>query len=1442
MLSRAAETLLSVSIGLWLHSASANGTNDAGLLAYEGFNYAAATTLAGKNGGTGWSNSWVDVSGNSGETLRTGSLSASTVTGLGFDNRSLGNSAFVANASRAGRWLDCSPTGNFAQAGFLNASGAIGAPGKTLYLSFLQQPSGTVQFYEFEFHRNNLGDPGRIAGVGNDLADTPTINLRAPNGKHTPFGIGNTNVNFYILRIDYHGGSDDVFVYRNPTGATESDNEPALTMLAVADMSFNGISLAAFLNSVTVSHDEIRIGPSWNSVLGSPPAITMQPTNQAAYVGQDVDFTGQAISSQPVMLQWYCGSNAIAGATNASLVFSNVQLSDANTYWLAASNALGFAASQKASLIVQAIAVTLTTAPTLALGQGSNLMLGGTVCGAAPVAMQWYRNGQKIAGATNASYSITDGGFYAAGQYTLVASNAYGCVTSAVMNAFADLGGLLAYEGFNYTLFASDIAGANGGFGWDGAWINLGGNASSTGSNSLPAGSNAPAGFDSRSRDGSLSVASNSRKGRFLDCTPTGNFALHGYLDASGNIGADGKTLYLSFLQQLSDVLQFYEFEFKRGALDDSGRIAGIGNDTSDSSVHFRTESSPGGASTFLNLGPGSTNVAFYVVRIDFKAGNDDLFVYRNPTTTGEPASATLTASNLADLSFDGVSVAAYLNEVTVSHDELRFGMSWNDVVGTTVSQLRLSQRTNTTSSLLVAGSPNCDFAVQAAETPAGPWTNLGSIAVPNLGLGEFLETNATGARRFYRALNGLALSSLDPSDVVIADFEGQTYGSWSATGTAFGSGPAQGTLPNQNTVSGYQGSGLVNSFNGGDASTGTLTSPPFVITKPYLNFLIGGGNLPGQECLNLVISNVVVATATGANSETLAPRQWDVSAYLGQTATLGIVDSATGGWGHINVDQIVLSDAAFPSLTRTLPLTNTLLSLPVKNGSATKRITVSVGGNPVRDFDIGLADATPDWWAFVDLSPFSNQTATVSVSSLAAGSTGLSALFLTNGIVGASNLYREALRPQLHFCARRGWLNDPNGLTWNQGEYHLYYQHNPYGWSWGDMHWGHAVSSNLVQWTELPIGIYPHQYGDWAFSGSAVVDGNNTAGFKTGAEPPMVSAYTSTGRGQCIAFSNDRGRTFTDYSGNPVVINDGRDPRLLWYAPSNYWVMAVYDATGGDGIAFYSSPNLRQWTYRSRINGFFECPDLYALPLDGQSNAMKWVLSDASSGYMLGQFNGAVFTPETAKLTGNSGAAFYAAQTFSGMPAGDARLVRIGWGQIAMPGMLFNQMMYFPTELTLRTLSTGVQLCARPVAEITNLVANQYFWTNLAVSPGVNPLSGIRGTLFDIKALFTPGTVQTISFVFQDLTVTYSCSAQTLSCNGVTATLAPSGGVVQLEILVDRDSIELFGNNGQLYMPLPASNPVSSGQVSLSCTGGTATFNSLTVSKLKSAWPAPQQ
>ena len=543
-----------------------------------------------------------------------------------------------------------------------------------------------------------------------------------------------------------------------------------------------------------------------------------------------------------------------------------------------------------------------------------------------------------------------------------------------------------------------------------------------------------------------------------------------------------------------------------------------------------------------------------------------------------------------------------------------------------------------------------------------------------------------------------------------------------------------------------------------------------------------------------------------------------------------------------ICVDQITQTDIPLPRHTRELVAAKTYLNLPIRNGAPMRRMSVRADGKIVRKFDIQLAEGPPDWWAFLDLKPFQGRTIILEADYLPSNSQALSSIYQDDAIAGAASLYQEPLRPQVHFSTRRGWINDANGPIYYNGEYHLFYQHNPYGWDWGNMHWGHAVSPDLVHWRELSIGLYPHEYGDMAYSGSAVIDWNNTAGFKTGTNEAIVVAYTSTGRGECIAFSNDRGRTFTDYPGNPVVRNVGRDPRIFWYAPSNHWSMVVYNEAPGlpRGFAFYSSTNLREWTYQSRISDFFECPDLFPLPVDGQTNRIKWILNDASGDYLIGQFDGVRFTPETGKLKGNGGNAFYASQTFTEMPAGDSRRVQISWGRVPAPGMPFNQMMLFPTELSLRTFPGGIRLCAVPVREHELLRKSEYALTNLALAPGKNPLAGIRGDLLELETELEPGGATQISFTFRGVIVTYTPSTQKISCDGISNPLPLRNGKLQLQILVDRTSVEIFGNNGQLYMPMRANFSELDKAHAIAVQGGPAAFRSLKIYTLKSAWRAP--
>ena len=646
-------------------------------------------------------------------------------------------------------------------------------------------------------------------------------------------------------------------------------------------------------------------------------------------------------------------------------------------------------------------------------------------------------------------------------------------------------------------------------------------------------------------------------------------------------------------------------------------------------------------------------------------------------------------------------------------------------------------------------------------------------------------------------------VSAQDRPDHVVADFEGETYAPWMAEGTAFGTSPARGALPGQMAVEGFAGKGLVNSFRGGDDSTGTLTSPPFRVDRRHLNFLIGGGKFPGETCLDLLVDGAVVRTATGPNdkpggSERLDWASWDVADMAGKTVVLRVVDRRKGGWGHINVDQIVQSDRrrGVMNVAREFTVGAKYLYLPVDEKATIRRVKVS-DGNWSREFDIKLADGKPSFLSVLDLSSASGRRLRIEAN-LPEESKALDEITQGDSIPDSSSLYHEKGRPQFHFTSRRGWLNDPNGLVFFDGEYHLFYQHNPYGWDWGNMHWGHAVSPDLVHWKELPIALYPQRYGDMAFSGSAVVDTSNSSGFGDGKTTPLVAAYTSTGRGECIVFSVDRGRTWREFTGNPVVKHAGRDPRLLWHEPSKRWVMAVYDEEGGKrDVVFHSSPDLKAWTFESRISGFFECPDLFELPVEGTPGKTLWVLSAADGAYLLGQFDGKQFIPEPGGKQKVWHGNFYAAQTFSNEPK--KRRVQIGWAQgITFPGEPFNQQMGIPCELTLRTTEQGIRLFANPVEEVALLRGGSHSRVTATTTSGSSLTTNVSVTdQYDLRLQAEVGKSGELKLQLPGAIIAYDVASKVLTCNGVSAPIEPVAGRIKLRLLVDRGSIEVFGNDG---------------------------------------------
>jgi fructan beta-fructosidase len=435
--------------------------------------------------------------------------------------------------------------------------------------------------------------------------------------------------------------------------------------------------------------------------------------------------------------------------------------------------------------------------------------------------------------------------------------------------------------------------------------------------------------------------------------------------------------------------------------------------------------------------------------------------------------------------------------------------------------------------------------------------------------------------------------------------------------------------------------------------------------------------------------------------------------------------------------------------------------------------------------------------------------------------------------IPGAADFYSEALRPQFHFSQMIGWNNDPNGMVYYDGEWHLYLQHNPYGWKWGNMHWGHAVSKDLVHWEQLPIAIYNKKRGDWAFSGGACVDEHNTAGWQTGTEKVIVASWTSTGRGECLAYSNDRGRTFTEYEGNPVIKHGGRDPKIIWYEPGKHWVLAVFDVSEEDGraIAFYSSKDLKKWKLESKLKGYFECAELFELPVDGDKENTRWVVFAADARYAIGDFDGKTFTPQHEDKHRVHYGNYYASQLFSNSP--DGRRIQIGWARIAMPGMPFNQTFSFPHRLTLRTTADGIRMFAEPVKEIETLHKKKHTVGKTTLAPDRPANLEVSGQIFDIRASFDIGTATAIGLDIGGNRINYDVKAGKL--NG--ADLDPVDGKVTIQVLVDRPMLEICGNRGRVYITSAREKKGDVGTVTAFADGGKAELVSLEVNELESIW-----
>jgi fructan beta-fructosidase len=491
-----------------------------------------------------------------------------------------------------------------------------------------------------------------------------------------------------------------------------------------------------------------------------------------------------------------------------------------------------------------------------------------------------------------------------------------------------------------------------------------------------------------------------------------------------------------------------------------------------------------------------------------------------------------------------------------------------------------------------------------------------------------------------------------------------------------------------------------------------------------------------------------------------------------------------------------------------------------------------------------------------------------------------------------AQEPYNERWRPQFHFTPLKNFMNDPNGLVYYKGEYHLFYQYNPQGTEWGHMSWGHAVSGDMLHWKNLPLAIaeVPGQY--MIYSGSAVVDWHNASGLcasaNAGDPSCLIAIYTAAGtdvQRQHLAFSNDRGRTWKEHEGNPIADlkqPDFRDPKVFWFEKEKKWVMVAVLADERKAV-FFDSRNLKNWTFRSSFEiesndkGQWECPDLFELSVDGNSQNKRWVLvvnrnpgapaGGTGTRYFVGSFDGAHFvneTPASQELWADYGKDFYATNSFSDLPPRDGRRVWIGWisnWQYANrePTAIWRGAQSLPRELSLTQFSDGIRLVQKPVAETNTLRERELLQlSNVSVPMAMQTihLKDVRGETLEIEAEFSPGEAKEIGFrlgkggseetllgftpekkeIFVDRTHSGFVSFAP-EFSGRHKAVLRQNSRLKLHAFLDRSSLEVFVNDGEVVLtdriyPSPGSDGIE-----LYSEAGKGKVLSLSIWKLGSIW-----
>jgi len=722
--------------------------------------------------------------------------------------------------------------------------------------------------------------------------------------------------------------------------------------------------------------------------------------------------------------------------------------------------------------------------------------------------------------------------------------------------------------------------------------------------------------------------------------------------------------------------------------------------------------------------------------------------------------------------------------------------------------------------------------------------------------------------------------------------FEQGNLRNWTVEGKAFAAGPSEkGIVPTEDgthsvekklgvnfksrpelyrqpALSGCGSTWFANSYHPVilNRATGSLTSIPFVLRNDYLSFDLAGGRAAcaGMLAVNLIAGDKIVRQAL-PKGEAFTRCTFDVRDLKGQEVQIRIDDQQVfhGGWiaagSFAGVDQPAADwviDGKNPIIRRVaenrqFTCDRRYLNLPATRGFPDDAVKLVVDGRVVQEICMSVCDEKDaQFWQFIDLALWKGKDATLTMDGWSDSPDPLAGVALDDHIRGLENLYDEKFRPQFHFTPIQGWNNDVNGAVYYDGEYHLFYQYDPSrsGNIGRNMHWGHAVSKDLFHWEHLPIALGVDPERGQNYSGSAVVDLNNDAGFQQGDEKTIIAFYTRRkpytfltydfdvhSSDQCMAYSTDRGRTWThvDKPLLPGIIARNRDPKVFYHEESGQWVMVI---VGDRCYDFYRSKNLTDWKRQSHVATISDCPDIFRLFVDGNPAKPKWVLASGHGNCTIGDFDGEKFVPEsqTRVVFGD----FHAPQTFHNAPDDGKRRVQMSWLRFSPPGMPFRQMISLPIELTLRSSDDGgTCLFANPAREIENLRTENRAFPDAELSEGPMKLDGLSWELTDTEMTVELNGARQLQLSIWGQDATYDVQSATLALGKAKARVEPIDGALKLRLLVDRSVIVICANDGKALLMngmLPDRNRPA---LECSATGGAAVVKNIKTHKLKSVW-----